>query len=223
MRGFSVFLGHNYDMDFDCELKLNAKRVICHSTEGGFDLTPSLVMSIVALVVTGLIAIINYTAVERRNKNDIVRNAITDLTTGKIAEARNSVSKWTIIDESSQNVWYEDYAHNYFELCWAYQRGSAARKVWKEGQSDHAHGLDNLQFHLKQIAITVHQYHNHIANRIDNDLDDSHIWDVVGAEMAQDVRDFGIPDPNSNESYREYFEQLAKARKEKLKRSRDFN
>lgn len=182
------------------------------------------VVPVVALIVTISVAVNSYASTERRNKNEIVRNAITDLSTGNVAQSRNSVTKWATGDDSWHNYWSDEYIHEYFELCWAYQRGDTARSVWRTNWFarsfrfvfGRAYGREHLQFHLEQIAVSAHQFHNHLLARNDDELiEDSHIWEVVGEKLRKDVVVFGIKNPDSNASYREYFERIANERKAK--------
>lgn len=171
------------------------------------------IVPVVALAATVVVAIGNYGSTERRHKDDVVRNAITDLTTGKVADARDELTKWVSSTSSVRTLWYEEYRSCYFELCWAYQRGDTARSVWRDNWAyrlfrvffGKPHGRKDLRFHMQQIAVSAHQYHNHLRDEDDAAILDRDIWAIVGNKMFSDVKNVGINNPDSNASYDEYY------------------
>lgn len=195
--------------------------LIAEEASGGFGLPVSTWVSIVALAISLLIAVGNYVAVERRQRDDVVRVAIVDLTTGNVAVARDALMKWVANGRSDDLQSVQDH---YFELCWAYQRGDAASRIWGPISStligplgkDGPAGLKHLIFHLEQMSVSAHQFHNSLNSGVDTLIEDSDIWGSVGEKMANDVRAVGIENPDSNASYDEHFSRLAEKRRQRI-------
>lgn len=198
----------------DSTIYLSAQATIIAAEAKHFaGLSVSTWVSIAALVITALVAVGNYGFTERRHKNDVVRNAIIDLTTGKVADARDMLSEWAVNARNVRKDQVPKYRAYYFELCWAYQRGITARSVWRANWLAKVarflfgkpHGRTSLQFHLQQIAVSAHLYHDHLGEKDNVSIGDSDIWKEVGEAMRNDVREFGILTPDFIESYDDYF------------------
>lgn len=168
----------------------------------------TLVMSIVALVVSLLLALITYFYSERRHRTEIIGNALTDLTTGELADTRDNFSAFLDFPRSPSIANYslaesplEFPGHkygpsfvrsSYFELCWAYQRGSVARSL--SGKLVRGHGVHQLDFHLKALARQIRTFHNSFdALELNHQkskkayLNDDDIWRTIGSDILLDA------------------------------------
>lgn len=150
------------------------------SNGGGVSL--AWIPGVLALVVSVFTLWWNYAQAERRRSADILRNALIDISSGPIADARDGFA--AMLSEPSGQE-FSEFRRTYFVLCWSLQRAKSA--LDESAKRKKSHGRDELYYHFTQVALMVLSVHTVLRDNFQNSkdklFDDTEIWGLIGDDI----------------------------------------